>query len=67
MATTADTVSIGSIVEYEDAANPPRRYVVVSEIDQWANGFTLRNLDAAAGYAYHQSDLRQAGWTLISA
>lgn len=64
----ADLVSVGSIVEYRDVANPPARYVVIVEDrhDKWSP-FVLRSLDAETGYAYSTSDLRQSGWSLISA
>jgi ABC-type molybdate transport system substrate-binding protein len=64
----SNTASIGSIVEYEDQANAPRRYVVVAlpGADDFGQ-FTMRVLDADIGYAYTTSDLRQAGWKLVSA
>lgn len=64
----ADLVSVGSIVEYRDAANPPARYVVIVEDphDNWSP-FVLRSLDAESGYPYSTTDLRQSGWSLISA
>ena len=65
---TADLVSIGSIVEYSDTANPPAHYIVVviNRKDLWSP-FTLRSVDPATGYSYHSGDLSQPGWTLISA
>lgn len=66
-AKTADLVSIGSIVSYQDAANPSKDYVVVSidRTDQWSP-FTLRSVDPQDGYAYTSTDMRQTGWTLVS-
>jgi hypothetical protein len=61
---TETLVSIGSIVEYEDMANRPRRFVVLSGTDNWGQ-FTLRSI--GDGYEYITSDLRQSGWTFISA
>lgn len=64
----SELVSVGSIVEYSDAANPPTTYVVivVDRQDNWSP-FVLRNLDPDTGYAYSTSDLRQSGWKAVSA
>lgn len=64
----ADLVSVGSIVEYSDAANPRATYVVISvdRNDAWSP-FILRNIDPNSGYSYESTDLAQAGWEFISA
>ena len=62
----SNTASVGTIVEYEDRANAPRRFVVVGLPGEWGQ-FVLRNMDADSGYAYDTSDLRQAGWKMVSA
>lgn len=65
---TADLVSVGSIVEYSDMANPRTTYVVVAmdRTDQWSP-FTLRNISPESGYEYTSTDLSQAGWEFVSA
>jgi hypothetical protein len=65
-----ETVSIGSIVEYYLPAlmEQPQRYVVVSELGQWATGeHTVRSLDPETGYSYQSVDLNRPGFTLVSA
>jgi len=62
--TTDTLVSIGLIVEYEDMANRPHRYVVLSPPNEFGS-FTMRSIED--GYEYITSDLRQSGWKFVSA
>ena len=65
MALDTLTLSPGSIVTYDDIANPLRTYEVVERVqDRWATFFRLRDLDDPDA-DLKASDCRQYGWNLV--
>jgi hypothetical protein len=66
MALDTLTLAPGSIVTYEDTANPLTRYEVVERVqDRWSTFFRLKNLDDDLETQLITSDCRQRGWTLV--
>jgi len=64
---TSELVSIGSIVSYEDSVNPRRTYAVLSDANGPHAQFDLLSLEIGDSTDTKTSDLRQAGWKLVSA
>lgn len=66
MALDTLTLAPGSIVTYQDIANPATRYEVVERVqDRWSTFFRLKNLDDDLETELISSDCRQNGWTLV--
>jgi hypothetical protein len=60
------TLSPGSIVTYDDMANPLTRFEVIERVqDRWSTFFRLKNLDDELETELRASDCRQFGWNLV--
>jgi hypothetical protein len=63
MNATQNTAEVGTVVSYEDRANPRRNYIVIAKTDNQWSPFTLRATD---DFEVTHSDLRQIGWQVVA-